>query len=150
MNPTKTGGELRCSGRVGSSWSHGYVPLVVNTSRSFPRSRLITRFVSRLTQRVSLVDQELPTLPLYNTSYLLERIISVYCTKDCVIVHAPLIFNFLQTTRNNNDFRYLSGNIGIYCKRENEFTYAWVGWPLWNISDTNDHGYVPQLVNSPR
>ena len=30
---------------------------------SFPHSRLITGFVTRLTQRVSLVEQELPTLP---------------------------------------------------------------------------------------
>jgi hypothetical protein len=29
-----------------------YVPLVVNTSRSFPHSRLITGFVTRLTSRV--------------------------------------------------------------------------------------------------
>ena len=42
---------------------HGYVPLVVNTSRSFPHSRLITGFVTRLTRRVRLVKQELPTLP---------------------------------------------------------------------------------------
>ena len=41
---------------------HGYVPLVVNSSRSFPHSRLITGFVTRLTQRVPLVDQELTTL----------------------------------------------------------------------------------------
>ena len=31
---------------------HGYVPLVVNTCRSFPHSRLVTGFVTRLTQRV--------------------------------------------------------------------------------------------------
>ena len=42
---------------------HGYVPLVVNTSRSFPHSRLITGFVTRLTRRVPLVEQELLTLP---------------------------------------------------------------------------------------
>jgi hypothetical protein len=42
---------------------HGYVPLVVNTSRSVPHSRLITVFVTRLTQRMSLVEQELLTLP---------------------------------------------------------------------------------------
>jgi hypothetical protein len=41
---------------------HGYVPLVVNTSRSFPDSRLITGFVTRSTQRAPLVEQELPTL----------------------------------------------------------------------------------------
>jgi hypothetical protein len=42
---------------------HEYLPLVVSTSRSFPRSRLITRFVTRLTRRVPLVEQELLTLP---------------------------------------------------------------------------------------
>jgi hypothetical protein len=44
---------------------HGYVPLVVNTSRYFPRSWLITGFVTRLTRRVSLVEQELLTLLEY-------------------------------------------------------------------------------------
>ena len=43
---------------------HGYVPLVVNTSLSFPYSRLITR----LTRRVPLVEQELHTLPVYLSS----------------------------------------------------------------------------------
>ena len=42
---------------------HGYVPLVVSTSRSFPHSRLNTGFMTRLTRRVPLVEQELPTLP---------------------------------------------------------------------------------------
>jgi hypothetical protein len=41
---------------------HGYVPLVVNTSRSFPHSLLITGFVTKLTRRVPPVEQELPTL----------------------------------------------------------------------------------------
>jgi hypothetical protein len=42
---------------------HGYVPLVVNTSRFFPRSRLITGFLTRLARWVLLVEQQLPTLP---------------------------------------------------------------------------------------
>ena len=46
---------------------HGYVPLV-KTSRSFPHSRLITGFVTRLTRWVSLVEQELPTLPEHLSS----------------------------------------------------------------------------------
>jgi len=41
---------------------HGYVPLVVNTSRSVPHAWLITGFVTRLIQ-VPLVEQELLTLP---------------------------------------------------------------------------------------
>ena len=45
---------------------HGYVPLVVNTSRSFPHSWLITGFVTRLARRVPLFEQELPTFPVYN------------------------------------------------------------------------------------
>ena len=40
---------------------HGYVPLVENTSRSFPHSWFITGFVATLTRRVSLVEQELLT-----------------------------------------------------------------------------------------
>ena len=42
---------------------HGYVPLDVNTFRSIPHSILITGFVTRLTRRVSLVEQELPIIP---------------------------------------------------------------------------------------
>ena len=41
---------------------HWYAPLVVSTSRSFPHSWVFTGFVTRLTQRVSLVEQELLTL----------------------------------------------------------------------------------------
>ena len=47
---------------------HGYVPLVVSTSRSFPHSRLITGFVTRLTRRLLLVDQELFALPRHHSS----------------------------------------------------------------------------------
>jgi len=42
---------------------HGYLPHVVNTSRSFPHSWLITGYVTRLTRWVPLVVQELLTLP---------------------------------------------------------------------------------------
>jgi hypothetical protein len=41
---------------------HEYVPLVVNTSRSFPHSWPITGFVTRLTRWVPPVEQELLTL----------------------------------------------------------------------------------------
>jgi hypothetical protein len=45
--------------------------LVVNTSQSFPHSWLITGFVNRLTQRVPLVEQELPTFPEHLSSPLI-------------------------------------------------------------------------------
>jgi hypothetical protein len=44
-----------------STWKH-------NSSRSFPHSRLITGFVTRLTRRVPLVKQELLTLPEHLSS----------------------------------------------------------------------------------
>ena len=47
---------------------HGYVPPVVNTSQSFPHSWRITGLVTRLTRRVPLVEQELPTLPEHLSS----------------------------------------------------------------------------------
>ena len=47
---------------------HGYVPLVVSTSRFFSHSWLITGFVTRLTRRVPLVEVELLTLPEHLSS----------------------------------------------------------------------------------
>ena len=47
---------------------HGYVPLVVSTYRYFPHSRLTTGFVTRLTRRVPLVEQELLTFPEHLSS----------------------------------------------------------------------------------
>jgi len=47
---------------------HGYVPLVVNTFRSFPHSWLIIGLVTRITLRVPLVEQELSTLPEHPSS----------------------------------------------------------------------------------
>jgi hypothetical protein len=41
---------------------HGYVPFVVNTFWSFPHSRLITRFLARLTRRDSVASLLTATL----------------------------------------------------------------------------------------
>ena len=41
------------------------VPLVVSTSWSFPHSRLVTGFVIRVSRRMPLVEQKLPTIPEY-------------------------------------------------------------------------------------
>ena len=42
---------------------HGYFLLVINTSWSFPHSWLIIGFITMLTRRVPLVEQELLSLP---------------------------------------------------------------------------------------
>jgi hypothetical protein len=54
-----------CKSEICSEYSNF---VLVNTSRSFPHSWLITGFVIRLTRRVSLVEQELPTLPEHLSS----------------------------------------------------------------------------------
>ena len=51
-----------------SNISYSPKDIVVNTSRSFPHIWLITGFVTRLTRRVPLVDQELLTLPEHMSS----------------------------------------------------------------------------------
>jgi hypothetical protein len=45
-----------------------YIYLVVSTSRSFPNLRIITGFVTRLTRRMPLVEQELVILPEHLSS----------------------------------------------------------------------------------
>ena len=47
---------------------HGYVPLVVSTSRSFCHSWLICGFVTRVTRGVPLVERELLALPEHPNS----------------------------------------------------------------------------------
>ena len=47
---------------------HWYVPLVVNTSRAFLHSWLVTGFVTRSARRTSLVEHELFTLPEHLSS----------------------------------------------------------------------------------
>jgi hypothetical protein len=77
---------------------HGYVPLVVNTSRSFPRSWLITGFVTKLTRRVSLVEQEL-TLPEHLSSpsvlsgvRVTRSLVLYVCFVDCCLFFCTFSF----------------------------------------------------------
>jgi hypothetical protein len=89
---------------------HGYVPLVVNTSHFFPHSWLITSFVTKLTRRVPLVEQELFTFrstswsrPVSSGVRVTRSLILNVCFVDrcwyfffwpyCVV--CPLIYGFL-------------------------------------------------------
>ena len=58
--------------------AHRYVPLVLNTFRSFPHSWLIARFVTRVTWQVPLVEQELLTLAEHLSSPPVFSEISCY------------------------------------------------------------------------
>ena len=98
---------------------HGYVPLVVNTSRSFPHSRLITGFVTRLTRRVPLVEQELLTLPVHLSSppvfsgVRVTRSLVLYvcfvdhCLSFCTFLLAIVLSVLLQYTDSDYPFWYL-------------------------------------------
>ena len=61
---------------------YGYVPLVLNTFRSFPLLWLITEFVTRLTRRVPHVGHKLFTLPEYLSS---PWILVGFALLDCYI-----------------------------------------------------------------
>ena len=75
MVPLRLNSSHHCESLLSQPWvgrllwntcvtnDHGYVPLVVNTSPSYSNSWLITRFVTRVTRRKPLVQQELFTLP---------------------------------------------------------------------------------------
>jgi hypothetical protein len=71
--------------------------LVVSTSRSFPHSRLITGFVTRITRRVPLVEQELLTLPEHLSSppvfsgiscYSIFSFMSMFCRSLFVLLYS--------------------------------------------------------------
>jgi hypothetical protein len=58
----------------------------MTTLRSFPHSWLITGFVTRLTRRVPLVEQELPTLPVYLSTPVFSGVPVTRCLVLCVCV----------------------------------------------------------------
>ena len=73
-------GLVDCFG-ISVTNDHGYDPLVVNTSRSFPHSRLITGFVTSLTRRVPLVEQ-LSSSPVFNGASVTQSLVLCVCFVD--------------------------------------------------------------------
>ena len=85
------------------TYNHGYCPLVVNTSRYFPHWWLITGFVTRLTRRVSLVEQELLTLPEHLNSppvvsgvRVTRFLVLCVCFEDRCLSFLPLLCLFFD------------------------------------------------------
>ena len=90
---------------------HGYIPLVVNTSRSFPYSWCITGFVTRLTRRVLLMEQELFTLPEHLS---LPQVFSVFMCMFCrsLFVFLAIVLSvLLRYTDSDNPF----GIFKLFC-----------------------------------
>jgi hypothetical protein len=95
--------------------NHGYVPLAVNTSRPFPHSWLITGFVTRLTRRVSLVEQKLSTIPdnlssppIFSGVHVTRSLGLCVCFVDRCLSFCPsliygfrILFLYLQTLLRN-------------------------------------------------
>ena len=84
---------------------HGYVSLVVNISRSFSHSRLINRFVTRLTRRVPLIEKELVTLPEHLNSYSIFSVMCMFCRSLFVLLLLAIVSSVLRYT----DSDYLCG-----------------------------------------
>ena len=78
---------------------HWYFPFVVNTSRSFPHPWLITGFVTKLTLRVPLVEQELLTLPehlssppVFSGDCVTRSLVLCVCFVDCCLSFCTFYF----------------------------------------------------------
>ena len=77
--------------------NHGYVPFVVSTSWYFAHSWVIIGFVTRITRRVPLVEQELLTLPEHLSSppvfsgiscYSIFSFMSMFCRSLFVLLYS--------------------------------------------------------------
>jgi hypothetical protein len=85
---------------------HRYVPLVVNTSWSFPHSRLIIGFVTRLTWRVPLEHLNSHVI----SGIRVTRILVVYvcfidrCLSFCIFFLLAIVFSILRYTDSDCTF----------------------------------------------
>jgi hypothetical protein len=71
--------------------------LVVNTSRSFPHSRLITGFVTRLTRRMPLVElltlsEHLSSPPVFSGVRVTRSLVLYVCFVDCCLSFCTFSF----------------------------------------------------------
>ena len=79
---------------------HGYVLLVVNNSWSFTHSWLITGFVTRITRRLPLVEQEqltlpenLSSLPAFSGDRVTWTLVLCVCFVDRCLSFCPFSFS---------------------------------------------------------
>jgi hypothetical protein len=120
--------KMRYSGRplwnICVTNDHGHVPQVVNTSWPFTHSWFITGFVTRWTRPVSLVEQELPTLPEHLSS---PPVFSGVCVtwslvlRVCFVDHCLSFCNFsfghwLSVLRYTNS-DYPIGIFKLFCRQ---------------------------------
>ena len=100
--------------------NHGYVPLVVSTSRFFPHSWLFTGFVTRLTRLVPLVEQELPTLsehlsspPIFGEVRVTRSLVLCVCFVDRCLSFSTFSFGHCVSVLlryTDSDYALVSSN----------------------------------------
>ena len=70
---------------------HGYVSLVISIFRSFPHSRFITGFVTRLTRRVPLAEH-LSSSPVFSGVRVTRCLVLCVCFVDRCFSFSPFYF----------------------------------------------------------
>jgi hypothetical protein len=90
---------------------HGYVPLLVSTSRSFLHSCLITEFVTRVTRRMPLMEQKplnvsehLSSSPVFSGVRVARSL--VLCVVFCRPLFLLLVFFLLAIVCPSSIYRF--------------------------------------------
>jgi hypothetical protein len=107
----------------GFSNYHGYVPLVISTSRSFPHSWIVTGFVARVTRRM-VVEQKLPTrsehlrsLPVSSEVHVARSLFFcvVFCGSLFVLFLLAIVLSvLLRFTDSDYPFWYLQTRFTLF------------------------------------
>ena len=106
---------------TGITNDHGYVPLVVNTSQSFPHSWIITGFVTRLTRQVPLVEQELLTLlehlslpPVFSGVCVIRSLVLCVCFVDRCLSFVLFLLTIVLSVLRFTDSDYPFGIFKLF------------------------------------
>jgi hypothetical protein len=164
------------------SWKiSDFEPNIISAKRDIvcTYSWRINGFVTKLTRRVPLVEQELLTLPEHlrsppvfsgvrvtrflfvfeclsailfvSGSTFVVRIVLLLLRKLWSRTQSKLAFQFLLQDRNIRSYIILLPyDWWLIIYSYNVCCWTWLGWPLSNICVTNNHGYVSIVVNTSR
>ena len=110
-----------------------------NTSRSFPGSWLITGFVTRLTRRMWLVEQDLHTLPEHLSSPPVFSGIRVTRSIVLYILYRKIYTKNRKNTRTCTSLKYMTTTPTrtiIYWNNLNYHLWKSEGWGPWHWKPT--------------
>ena len=92
--------RLNCCQNICVTNDHQYVPFVVNTILPFPYSWLATRYVTRVTWQVLLVEQELLAIQEFTTVFCEVHVaqLLVFCEVFCRSFCLFFLFSIITLT----------------------------------------------------